>query len=553
MELEMSSTGSSEDLKENGERNKEPKYFPNHISPKEVQQGLKSGQLVRGVFSVNPKFTKMCFVESECSQSSYVISSLIDRNRAMDKDEVILKKKTKNDQKTEVEVVHIAKKVHPRSAVGYLKPLEGNKNFALFSPRDKKVPKMHIHKSHWPADFETDPARFKDILFFVKMSKWSKVRQALGEIVEVLGVSGNFQVERVVVLREFCINPKFDKAVLAKCVQWSQMECYREDLRRRCVFTIDKSGTADIDDALSCEELSNGNYEISVHISDVSYYLREHTQMDEAVRDRATSVYLMDQVCHMLPDELRSECSLFPGCNKRTFSIFWEITPNGQIVKRRGVKTVINSCARLTYTQAHKLIDDALDEPVQVLNGFTLADLSKSLKNLHKMASILRNHRKLYYGVSTGHVKASFLFDASGEPLDIVNEDKVPTQELVEEFMLLANATVAQRIYREFPDLALLRTHAGPIPAKMSKLRNKLAGVGIHIDASSAKEIQKSLDKYVGDDDLGRIREIVLKWLVHNCMKKQKYVCSGSCKEHSNLGHFGLGFPVYTYSFHVAY
>lgn len=113
MELEMSSTGSSEDLKENGERNKEPKYFPNHISPKEVQQGLKSGQLVRGVFSVNPKFTKMCFVESECSQSSYVISSLIDRNRAMDKDEVILKKKTKNDQKTEVEVVHIAKKVSP--------------------------------------------------------------------------------------------------------------------------------------------------------------------------------------------------------------------------------------------------------------------------------------------------------------------------------------------------------------------------------------------------------------------------------------------------------
>jgi DIS3-like exonuclease 2 len=549
----------SVEKKKKDKKRKESAYFSKHLSEDEVDVGLSSGKLMRGFIRVNPKNCKESYVGNEdVTKSDYVIGSVLDRNGALDGDEVVLRLKTITEEKKLMEVVYIIQQVHPRTAVGFLEPIKKNKDFALLTPRDKRIPKMKIPKISWPQGFASNPDLYSDIIFLAKISEWREVQFALGTIVENLGLSGDLKVESLAILKEFCLDTTpFDDTIKEFLPQSHTIPpkefTYREDIRKECVFTIDPLTARDLDDAVSCKELPNGNYEVGVHISDASFYLAENTPLDRMVSHKATTIYMVDSVYHMLPVELCLHCSLLPGMDKLSFSVIWELTPVGEIVNLRIVRTVMNSCAQLAYEHAQMMIDQpgrsfTQDELPTVYNGFTAEDLSKSVNNLQKIAVHLREKRLQNGSLKIDQVKIAFHLDAAtGEPQQFWIYENKPAHRLIEEFMLLANMTVAKWIEEAYPDLALLRLHEAPKPTMLDELQKYMETIGIHIDISSSGGIQASLNKYSGDDFLAQTRMMVLNHLLAKPMKRARYFCAGAIEETTEFGHFALSIPIYTH------
>lgn len=338
----------------------------------------------------------------------------------------------------------------------------------MFTPRDKRIPKMKIPKISWPSGFQSDPKLYSDILFLAKISDWKEVKYALGTLVENLGMNGDLKVESLAILREFCLDPTpfpdTMKQFLPKTCDIPAKEFeYREDFRKECVFTIDPLTARDLDDAVSCKELPNGNFEVGVHISDASFFLKEDTMLDEMVKSKATTIYMVDSVYHMLPVELCLHCSLLPGQDKLSFSVIWELSPDGEIVNQRITRSVINSCVQLAYEHAQMMIDEPEkkfeeDELPKIHNGFKGEDLSKVVNSLQKIAVCLREKRRQNGSLKIDQVKIGFSLDpATGEPKEFWIHEQKAANRLIEEFMLLANQSVARFINDELPDLAFLR------------------------------------------------------------------------------------------------
>lgn len=327
---------------------------------------------------------------------------------------------------------------------------------------------MKIPKISWPSGFQSSPDLYEDILFVAKITDWKEVKYALGSIIENLGLKGDLNVESLAILKEFCLDttPFGDdiKQFLPTSTEIPKKEyAYREDLRSECIFTIDPLTARDLDDAVSCKELSNGNYQIGVHISDASFFLTEDTRLDEIVKNKATTIYMIDSVYHMLPVELCLHCSLLPGQDKLAFSVIWELTPSGEIVNYRIVRTVINSCAQLAYEHAQMMIEDPErkfqdSELPKIHNGFNCNDLVKIVNNLQKIAVCLKEKRRANGSLKIDQVKIGFGLDPlTGEPLQFWVQENKESNRLIEEFMLLANMTVAEWINEAYPDLAFLR------------------------------------------------------------------------------------------------
>ncbi|XP_063916215.1 DIS3-like exonuclease 2 isoform X2 [Zophobas morio] len=535
-------------------------FYPKYISRRSAEFGLKTGEFVKGILRVDVNFNNFAFVEhKDPSKPDYVIASVVDRNRALEGDEVVLFLKYKReDERLVTQVIHITKKVHPRTAIGYLQPLDKNKEFAVFTPRDKRIPKMKIPKISWPSGFQSDPKLYSDILFLAKISDWKEVKYALGTLVENLGMNGDLKVESLAILREFCLDPTpfpdTMKQFLPKTCDIPAKEFeYREDFRKECVFTIDPLTARDLDDAVSCKELPNGNFEVGVHISDASFFLKEDTMLDEMVKSKATTIYMVDSVYHMLPVELCLHCSLLPGQDKLSFSVIWELSPDGEIVNQRITRSVINSCVQLAYEHAQMMIDEPEkkfeeDELPKIHNGFKGEDLSKVVNSLQKIAVCLREKRRQNGSLKIDQVKIGFSLDpATGEPKEFWIHEQKAANRLIEEFMLLANQSVARFINDELPDLAFLRLHEAPKPTMMVDLQKNLETIGMHIDISSSGGIQSSLNKYVGDDYLGQARMIVLNHLLAKPMKRARYFCAGAVEDDVSYTHFALSIPIYTH------
>lgn len=327
---------------------------------------------------------------------------------------------------------------------------------------------MKIAVINLPSGFQSNPDLYKNILFVAKMVNWKEVKYADGLLTENLGLKGDLKVESLAILREFCLDatPYGDdiKKFLPPTTDLPAKELtYRDDLRKQCIFTIDPATARDLDDAVSCKALDNGNFEVGVHISDVSFYLEENTKLDNLVRKKATTIYMVNSVYHMLPLELCLQCSLLPGEDKLTFSVFWEMTNKGEVISHRVSRSVINSCAQLSYEHAQKMIDDpdkiwSVDELPEIYNGFTPKNISEVVNNLQGIAVCLREKRKQAGSLKIDQIKLSFRLDPlSGEPQEFFVYENKPSHRLIEEFMLLANMTVAQTIFEAFPDLAFLR------------------------------------------------------------------------------------------------
>lgn len=367
----------------------------------------------------------------------------------------------------------------------------------------------------WPNDFKKHPQKFENILFVGKITNWEYPEYADGAILETLGQADDLKVESLSILREFCLDTtpfseqlKAEHLNLLKEIPTEELS-YRADLRNQCIFTIDPETARDLDDAVSVKSLSNDIYEVGVHISDASYFLKEGNELDQLVSKKATTIYLVDHVYHMLPEELCLHCSLLPGQDKLAFSVFWEMTINGEILNTKFCRSIIKSCGKFSYEQVQNIIDDpdkhfTAEEYPNLYNNFTITDVVDTVKILQAIAVNLRQKRIDNGALKIGQTKLSFTLEPeTGEPMSFKRYENMAAHRLIEEFMLLANISVAEKITNAFGNISFLRCHEPPKQTMMVQLKNCLASYGIHLDISSSSAIRSSLKKYETSDYAG--------------------------------------------------
>ncbi|CAG4950299.1 unnamed protein product [Colias eurytheme] len=538
--------------------------FENYMSQEDVEQGLENNTLLEGVLRINPKQFQHAYVSShDRSEQDVLIEGVKNRNRALEGDVVIVQfidtdseeNKDENKQK-KGKVVYIKERVHLRNCIGTLKLMpDKNRQRALLVPRDFRMPRLNIPCTYWPDNFYNDSKSYENTLFLAKIIEWFDTRFAIGKIVCNIGVSGDMQSETKAILAQTDLDvtpfgsevkhlyPHLDYVIPEEEIK------LREDCRKLCIFSIDPHNCRDIDDAVSCRVLENGNYEIGVHISDVSHFLTENTILDEKVAEKATTVYMVEKAYHMLPDELCMLCSLFPGVDKLAFSIFWEITDDAQVLSTRFSKTIIHSCCQLAYEHAQAVLenkDDAELNLPEMYNDFKHANVKETIRNLGKIASILRRRRFEGGALRIDQPKVSFhLSPKDGMPESFWIYESKESHQLIEEFMLLANMSVAQRIYEDYPQLAFLRCHPEPSGYMLRQLEKSLKPMGIDIEISSAGDLQRSLLPYVGPSNTDKGKAMVLSMLCTKPMARAKYFCAGGYEE--DFHHYALNVPLYTH------
>lgn len=548
------------------QKNNDEKKFDPYLSVEEVELGLKNNSLIEGVLRINPKQFQHAYVSStDRSEQDVLIDGIKNRNRALEGDIVVVQiipdsdneDNTDDSKQKKGKVVYIKEKVHTRTCIGTLKLMpDKNRQRALFVPRDHRLPRLNIPFTCWPDNFYQDAKSYENTLFLAKIIDWFDTRFALGKIECNIGQSGNMKTETQAILAQTDLDitpfgpevrdlfPRLDFVIPEEEIK------LREDCRALCLFSIDPFNCRDIDDAVSCKELDNGNYEIGVHISDVAHFLTEDTILDEMVADKATTIYLVEKAYHMLPDELCMLCSLFPGVDKLAFSVFWEVTKDAKILSHRFSKTVIHSCCQLAYDHAQAILEDKVDAKdifPETYNGFKYSDIYKSIQMLGKISSILRKNRYENGALRIDQPKVVFQLNSlSGLPDSFCIYESKESHQLIEEFMLLTNMTVAKRIYEDHPNLAFLRSHPPPSTYMLKELAKSLQPLGIDLEISSAGDLHRSLLPHVGPECTDKGKAMVLNMLCAKPMTRAKYFCAHGCDD-DDFHHYALNVPLYTH------
>ena len=443
-------------------------------------------------------------------------------------------------------VLEIIEKRHSRRVVGSITSDTKKKNI-IFRPRDQRIPTVRINKNSISNDIEMSDQS----LLVVEITGFVN-DQGKGNIVDIIGIKGDLKSENIAILSEHNLDPQpfaadIEEQFLADFVIPESEFAYREDLRKKCIFSIDPESARDLDDALSCEELPNGNIEIGVHISDVSFFLKENSELDEIVKGKATTIYLVDQVYHMLPVSLCMRCSLLPGTDKIAYSVFWEMNQEtGEILSTRFARSIVNSCGKLSYDHAQNVIEGKSCEFPEIFNGFTTEDVSAVILKLQKIAVILRQKRKERGALKIDQPKIAFKFNDNKftAPTDFFKYEIKDSNRLIEEFMLLANISVAEFIYKKFPSISLLRCHPPPNEGGLNKLIKTLEKQGFAIDTSSSSSISESMEKLIAEN---RGMNGVLNLMVSKTMNRARYFCSEMAKEENEFCHYALAIPMYTH------
>ena len=355
-----------------------------------------------------------------------------------------------------------------------------------------------------------------------------------GEIVEVIGESGSKEAEAQSIAREFGLPYKFPENVIAEAEE-IESEIPDEEIKNRIdfrdknVFTIDPEDAKDFDDALSVEELENGNLQVGIHIADVSYYVKKGSYLDKQALRRGNSVYLVGHVIPMLPEKLSNNlCSLVPYKDRLTYSVITELTPRGKLVKHDIRKTIINSKRRFTYTEAQQIIENEK------------GDLVKEIITLNNLARILRRKRFREGGIEFFTPEIKFRLDSNGKPVEIYTKEIKESNMLIEEFMLLANRIVAKHI--GFPVKTakpfIYRVHDLPDTEKIYEFARFVKSLGFSFDPNAASKTQQFM-KLI-EQVKGKEEEILVNELAIRSMAKAVY-------SKNNIGHYGLGFDYYTH------
>jgi ribonuclease R len=364
----------------------------------------------------------------------------------------------------------------------------------------------------------------------------------IGEIIQVLGKAGEHNTEMEAILYEKGFEINFPEDVEAEAKRLEQTEkpipqteiTKRKDFRNTTTFTIDPKDAKDFDDAISIKKLQNGNYEIGIHIADVSHYVREKTMLDIEAVKRQFSVYLVDRTIPMLPEVLSNDiCSLNPQEEKLTFSAVFEMTLDGKIISRWFGKTIIKSDKRFTYELAQDTLDRGQGE------------YFKELKTLDEIAKKLRKEKTAHGAIDFEQDEISFELDSTGKPISISKKTRLDSHKLVEEYMLLANKEVAEFIFKAYKKTNsdspfIYRIHDLPDNEKITALSVFVKALGYELPIKKGVNI-KAIDlQNLFKQIEGKAEESMIKTAAVRSMAKAIY----STK---NIGHFGLAFEFYTH------
>lgn len=493
-------------------------------SNKDKYMLFENSHLLKGRLSVNKKGFGFVIVDGR-DEDIYIDAK--NMNGALNNDLVVVEElKGQNGKKTEGRVVKVLKKEN-NLIVGEYKIIYGNPHFI---PDDKKL-RMEIILDNKDLDDLVDGHKIQ-VSIVKEMGKY----KYLGEVVKIIGHKNDPGVDILSIIYDHGINDVFTDEVMEE-VNALPSEVLdsdrkgRKDLTDMTIFTIDGDDTKDIDDAISISKKGE-NYILGVHIADVSYYVKEGTALYKEAYSRGTSVYLVDRVVPMLPHKLSNGiCSLNPNVDRLAISCIMEITPNGKIVSHDIFESVIRSRIQMTYKKVNKILND--EETPEGYEPF-----KDDLKLMWELAKILRKE-KLSRGYLDFDVdEPKILVDENCKPYDVVLRERGKGENMIEDFMIAANETVAEHVfYMGLP--FVYRVHEVPDNEKVEEFLNSISMLGYHIVGDRNFVYPKSMKKIL---DQLRDKEgfEILSTLLLRCMKKAVY-------KPENLGHYGLASKCYTH------
>ena len=575
--------------------------YPEHFSMSKILTGINAGTLHQGIFNVSPYNYMEGSVHVPAFERALLVLGRENSNRAVSGDvvvvEVLPKDQWKVPSSTIVEEETLnrndnpdaedgeavitereqralqeeVKMVHGKSAEGrpqptarvvgvvkrnwrqYVGHIDKNsiKSAAKTSrtpqtvfvlPMDKRIPKIRVRTR------QGGELLGKRVI--VTIDSWDRdSRYPVGHFVRSLGELESKGAETEALLLEFDVQYRpFPKTVL-DCLPPEGHDWRvpvnkddpgwigRRDLRDLLICSIDPLGCVDIDDALHARLLENGNFEIGVHIADVSHFVKPNNAMDKEASMRGTTVYLVDKRIDMLPTLLGTDlCSIKPYVERYAFSVLWEITPDAHVISSTFTKSVIRSREAFSYEQAQLRIDDKTQQDDLTKGMRTLLMLSKKLKAMRMAAGALN--------LASPEVRVETESETS-DPIDVKTKQLLDTNSLVEEFMLLANISVAGKIYEAYPQTALLRRHAEPPKSNFEELANQLKiRKGMELHTESSKALADSLDKCI--DPTQPFFNTLVRILATRCMMSAEYFCSGT-QSYPEFRHYGLASEIYTH------
>jgi len=462
--------------------------------------------------------------------------------------------KKRSGNKYEADVVEIIERAKTEF-VGVLQKNK-NKNFGFVVPDSNKMyADIFVSENKMNGAVDGDKVQAK-LLDWPKKSK-----NPFGKITTVLGKPGDHNTEMHSILLEYDLPFEFDPEVEKEAenlpIEITKEEISkRRDMRKDLTFTIDPKDAKDFDDALSFKKLENGNYEIGIHIADVSHYLEPKTILDDEAYKRATSVYLVDRVVPMLPEMLSNGvCSLRPNEEKLTFSAVFELNEKAQLVNQWFGRTVTYSDQRFAYEEAQSIIENVklsddvqpyvMPEDISIIDKeyTVIPEIVEATLKLDELAKILRKKRMKEGAISFDRVEVKFNLDEEANPVGVFFKESKDANKLIEEFMLLANRKVAEYIgfskgkatNRTF----IYRIHDEPDVEKLASLQNMISKFGYKINTDTKESTSDSLNKLLSEVH-GKAESNMIETLTIRTMSKAKYTTQ-------NIGHYGLAFDYYSH------
>lgn len=483
--------------------------------------------LVAGTFQGHPKGFGFLILDED-EKDIFIPASGC--NGAMHKDRVLCRitKPETADKRAEAEVVEILQR-GPEYIVGTYQESE---NFGFVVPDDQKYSRdIFIPK-------KASKGAVTGHKVLVRITNWAQERRNPdGEVLAILGHINDPGVDILSIVYQYDLPREFPKEVMDE-VEKIELEVPekdkegRRDLRNIQMVTIDGEDAKDLDDAISIEKQSNGNYILGVHIADVTHYVRENTALDKEALERGTSIYLVDRVIPMLPHKLSNGiCSLNAGVDRLALSCIMEIDKSGNVHSHEIVESVVNINERMTYTAVKKILvdeDEALKERYK--------DFVPMFETMRELAEILRKKRMKRGAIDFDFPETKVILDDEGHPTEIRPYDRNIATRIIEEFMLVCNETIAEDYFWQDKPF-IYRTHEEPDPVKIMALTEFIRNFGYNIKGSNQKVHPKDLQKILEDIE-GKPEESIISHLVLRSMKQARY--SNEC-----YGHFGLAAKYY--------
>lgn len=477
----------------------------------------------KGIIHINKR--GFAFVKVDEEKEFYINERNI--KDAFDSDEVLVKKlKTSKGEREEAKVIRVITR--------------GKKRYVGEVKKAKRDYYVEVDDLKMNQPIYVDHAHMHGAMIGHKVVVEIKVYKPKlkGDIVKVIGHVNDPDIDLLSVVHSYDVDIEFPKSVFDEVSKIGDTIDdidikNRVDLRNEVIVTIDGDDAKDLDDAISLRKLSNGNYQLGVHIADVSYYVKEGSELDKEAINRGTSIYLVDRVIPMLPHKLSNGiCSLNPNVDRYTISCIMEIDDKGKVIDHRIIPTIIHSSYRMTYNNVNKILD----------GKFNLQQKYKPVVSMffmmEELAAILRKARDAKGSIDFDVNEGKILVDKNGKPIDVVLRHRGTSDKIIEEFMLIANQTVAQHF--KWLDLPFIyRVHEYPKEKKLTQFQSIIKPLGYTIKGSLdhiyPKELSKIIDMSKNTDE-----HTIISTLLLRCMQKARY-------DEECLGHYGLAFDYYTH------